>query len=158
LEEKNMLKEFRDFIMRGNVLDLAVAVIIGGAFGKIVTSFVNDIIMPPLGLILGNVDFSNLFLVMKGTVPAGTSLAEAQKIAGVVTWNWGLFVTNVINFLIVAFVIFMLVRASNKMTTAVKKPAPAAPAVPTTKECPYCVSTISIKATRCPNCTSELKA
>jgi large conductance mechanosensitive channel len=153
-----MIKEFRDFIMKGNVLDLAVAVIIGGAFGKIVTSLVTDIIMPPVGLILGNVDFSNLYLVMKGTVPGGTSLAEAQKLAGVVTWNWGLFVTNVINFLIVAFVIFLLVRMSNQMATTLKKPAPAAPAAPTTKECPYCVSTISIKATRCPNCTSELKA
>ena len=151
-----MIKEFRDFIMKGNVLDLAIAVIIGAAFGKIVTSLVTDIIMPPVGLILGNVDFANLFLVMKGAVPAGTSLTEAQKIAGVVTWNWGLFVTNVINFLIVAFVIFLLVRAANRMTTLVKKPA--APAAPTTKECPYCVSTISIKATRCPNCTSELKA
>ena len=151
-----MIKEFRDFIMKGNVLDLAVAVIIGAAFGKIVTSLVTDIIMPPVGLILGNVDFSNLFLVMKGAVPAGTSLAEAQKIAGVVTWNWGLFVTNIINFVIVAFVIFLLVRASNRMTTLGRKPA--APAAPTTKECPYCVSTISIKATRCPNCTSELRA
>jgi len=151
-----MLKEFRDFIMKGNVLDLAVAVIIGGAFGKIVTSLVTDIIMPPIGLILGNVDFTNLFLVLKGAVPAGTSLSEAQKIAGVVTWNWGLFVTNVIDFLIVAFVIFLLVRMSNQLMAA-KKPA-AAPAAPTTKECPYCVSTIPIKATRCPNCTSELRA
>jgi len=151
-----MLKDFRDFIMKGNVLDLAVAVIIGGAFGKIVSSFVTDIIMPPIGLLLGNVDFANLFVVMKGAVPAGTSLAEAQKIAGVVTWNWGLFVNNVINFLIVALAIFLVVRASNRMTTAFKKPAPAA--APTTKECPYCLSTVPIKATRCPNCTSELKA
>lgn len=150
-----MLKDFRDFIMKGNVLDLAVAVIIGGAFGKIVSSFVTDIIMPPIGLLLGNVDFANLFVVMKGAVPAGTSLAEAQKIAGVVTWNWGLFVNNVINFLIVALAIFLVVRASNRMTAAFKKPAPAA--APTTKECPYCLSTIAIKATRCPNCTSELK-
>ncbi len=151
-----MLKEFRDFIMRGNVLDLAVAVIIGGAFGKIITSLVNDIIMPPIGLILGNVDFSNLFLVMKGTVPAGTALAEAQKIQGVVTWNYGLFLTNVINFLIVALVIFLLVRSANRMAQGLKKPAPAA--APTTKDCPYCLSTIAIKATRCPHCTSELKA
>ena len=153
-----MLKEFRDFIMKGNVLDLAVAVIIGGAFGKIVTSLVTDIIMPPIGLILGNVDFSNLYLVMEGAVPGGTSLAEAQKVAGVVTWNYGLFVTNVINFVIMAFVIFLLVRVSNQMTAAIKKPAPAASAAPTTKECPYCMSIIAIKATRCPNCTSELKA
>jgi large conductance mechanosensitive channel len=151
-----MIKEFRDFIMKGNVLDLAVAVIIGGAFGKIVTSLVTDIIMPPIGLIMGNVDFSNLFLVMRGSVPPGTSLAEAQKIAGVVTWNYGVFVTNVINFLIMALVIFLLVRASTQMTVKLKKPAPAALAAPTSKECPYCVSTISIKATRCPNCTSDL--
>ncbi len=153
-----MLKDFRDFIMRGNVLDLAVAVIIGGAFGKIVTSLVSDIIMPLISLLLGNVDFSNLYLVMKGVVPAGTALAEAQKLPGVLTWNYGLFLTNVVNFLIIAFVIFMIVRAASRAAQGLKKPAPAAPAAPTTKECPYCVSTISIKATRCPNCTSELKA
>ncbi len=151
-----MFKDFRDFIMRGNVLDLAVAVIIGGAFGKIVSSFVTDIIMPPIGLLLGGIDFSNLFLVLKGTVPTGTSLTEAQKIAGVVTWNYGLFVNNIINFLIIALAIFLVVRAANQMTAAFKKPAPAA--APTTKECPYCLSTVPIKATRCPHCTSELKA
>ena len=147
-----MLKGFRDFIMRGNVLDLAVAVIIGGAFGKIITSLVTDIIMPPVGLILGNVDFTNLFLVLKGTVPAGTALSEAQKISGVVTWNYGLFVSNVIDFLIVAFVIYLMVSLANRL----QRPAPAAPAAPTTKECPYCLSTIALKAKRCPHCTSEL--
>ncbi len=147
-----MLKEFRDFIMRGNVLDLAVAVIIGAAFGKIVTSLVSDIIMPPIGLLLGKVDFTNLFVVLAGTVPAGTALAEAQKIQGVVTWNYGQFLNNIINFLIVAFAIFLMVRAANAM----KKPAPAA--APTTKDCPYCLSAVPLKATRCPHCTSELKA
>ena len=147
-----MLKGFRDFIMRGNVLDLAVAVIIGGAFGKIITSLVTDIIMPPLGLILGNVDFSNLYLVLKGSVPAGTALTEAQKITGVVTWNYGSFVTNVIDFLIVAFVIYLMVQLANRL-----QPKPqVAPAAPTTKECPYCLSTIPLKAKRCPHCTSEL--
>ena len=148
-----MLKDFRDFAMRGNVIDLAVGVVIGGAFGKIVSSLVSDIIMPPIGFLLGNVDFSNLFLVIKGAekVAAGTPLTEAQKIAGVITWNYGLFIINIINFLIVAFVIFLMVKGISKLQ---KKPAPADP---TTKECPRCFSTISIKATRCPNCTSELK-
>jgi large conductance mechanosensitive channel len=147
-----MLKGFRDFIMRGNVLDLAVAVIIGGAFGKIISSLVNDIIMAPIGLLLGNLDFSNLFLVLKGSVPPGTALTEAQKISGVVTWNYGTFVTNVIDFLIVAFVIYLMVSLANRM----QRPAPAAPAAPTTKDCPYCLSTIPLKAKRCPHCTSEL--
>ena len=151
-----MLKEFKDFIMRGNVLDLAVAVIIGGAFGKIITSLVNDIIMPPIGALLGNVDFTNLYLVMKGTVPPGTALTEAQKIQGVATWNYGSFLTNVINFLIVALVIFLIVRMANRAAQGFKKPAPAAPPTPTTKECPYCVTNIPIKAVRCPNCTSQL--
>jgi large conductance mechanosensitive channel len=145
-----MFKDFKNFIMRGNVLDLAVAVIIGAAFGKIVTSFVTDIIMPPLGLILGKVDFTNMFITLSG--PQAATLADAQK-AGAVTWNYGLFITNVINFLIVAFVIFLVIRAANSM---VKKPAPA-PAAPTTKDCPHCFTAIPIKATRCPNCTSELK-
>jgi large conductance mechanosensitive channel len=147
-----MLKDFRDFAMRGNVIDLAVGVIIGSAFGKIVASLVSDIIMPPIGYLLGNVDFSNLYLVIKGAdlVAAGTPLTEAQKIAGVITWNYGLFIVNIINFLIIAFVIFLIVKGINKLQ---RKP----PADPTTKECPRCFSTISIKATRCPNCTSELK-
>jgi len=145
-----MLKEFKDFIMRGNVLDLAVAVVIGGAFGKIVTSFVNDILMPPIGLLLGGVDFTNLFITLDGK--AYESI-EAAKAAGAATINYGLFLNTVIDFLIVAFFIFLVLRSVNKS----KKPAPApAPAEPTTKECPHCFTTISIKATRCPNCTSQL--
>jgi len=143
-----MFKEFKAFIMRGNVLDLAIAVIIGGAFGKIVTSFVNDIIMPPIGLLLGKVDFSNLFLNLSGT--PYSSVAEAKK-AGVPTINYGMFLNTLIDFLIVALVIFFVVRFANKLQRT--KPAPAA-----TKECPYCLSVIPIKATRCPHCTSELKA
>jgi large conductance mechanosensitive channel len=142
-----MLKEFRDFVVRGNVLDLAVAVIIGGAFGKIITSFVNDVLMPPIGLLLGGVDFTNLFISLNGK--AYDSL-EAAKTAGAATVNYGLFLNTVIDFLIVAFVIFFVVRTANRM----KKPAPVAE--PTTKECPHCFSTISLKATRCPNCTSQL--
>jgi large conductance mechanosensitive channel len=149
-----MFKEFKEFAIKGNVIDLAIGVIIGGAFGKIITSLVNDIIMPPIGLVLGNVDFANLYAVMKGSVPAGTSLLEAQKIAGVVTWNYGAFINNIINFLIVAFVIFLVVKQINRF----QKPAPVpAPAAPTTKDCPYCFTPIPLKATRCPNCTSELK-
>lgn len=130
-----MLKEFREFVMRGNVLDLAVAVIIGGAFGKIVGSLVNDIIMPFIGLLMGGIDFSGL----------SSTVGEAVIM-------WGMFIQSVIDFLIIAFVIFLLVKAINKLQKA------PAPADPTTKECPHCISIISIKATRCPNCTSELKA
>lgn len=144
-----MIKEFKDFIMRGNVLDLAIAVIIGGAFGKIVSSLVNDVLMPPIGLLLGKVDFSNLFLNLSGT--PYTSLAEAQA-AGAATINYGVFLNNVIDFIIVALVIFLLVRTVNKMQRAKEAP----PAEPTTKECPYCFTTISIKATRCPHCTTQL--
>ncbi len=142
-----MLKEFRDFVMRGNVLDLAVAVIIGSAFGKIITSFVNDIIMPPIGLLLGDVDFSNLFFNLSGTPIA--SLAEAQE-AGAPTINYGLFLNTVIDFVIVGLVIFLVVRVANRM----RRPTPA----PTTRECPYCLSTVPLKASRCAHCTSELKA
>jgi large conductance mechanosensitive channel len=142
-----MLKEFRDFAMRGNVIDLAVGVIIGGAFGKIITSFVNDIFMPPIGLLLGKVDFGNLFLSLNGQ--AYKTIAEAQA-AGAPTLNYGLFINDVIDFLIVAFVIFLFIRAINRL----HKPAPA-PA-PITKDCPYCLSAIPIKATRCPHCTSQL--
>lgn len=145
-----MLKEFRDFVIRGNVLDLAVAVIVGGAFGKIITSFVNDVLMPPIGLLLGGVDFSNLFIALDGTTYESL---DAAKTAGAATVNYGLFLNTVIDFLIVAFVIFLVVRTANRM----KKPAPAAaPAEPTTKECPHCFSMIPLKATRCPNCTSQL--
>ena len=142
-----MLKEFKEFVMRGNVLDLAIAVIIGGAFGKIITSFVNDVLMPPIGLLLGGVDFADLFISLDGQTYE--SLAAAQE-AGAATVNYGVFLNTVIDFVIVAFVIFLVVKAANRM----KKPEPAA--APTTKECPHCFTTISIKATRCPNCTSQL--
>ncbi len=144
-----IVDEFKQFVMRGNVIDMAVGVIIGGAFGKIVSSMVSDVIMPPIGLLLGKVDFSSLYINMSGK--AFTSLAEAQK-AGAPTLNYGLFLNNVINFLIVAFVIFMMIKQINKL----QKPAkPGSPAAPTTKECPFCCSTIAIKAVRCPNCTSQ---
>lgn len=149
-----MFKEFKEFAMRGNVMDMAVGIIIGAAFGSIVNSFVKDVIMPPIGLLLGKVDFSNLFLVMKaGSVPAPYASLKAAQDAGAVTMNFGLFVNTIINFLIVAFAIFMLVRGMNRLTRKQAAPAP----VPTTKDCPFCSTSIPIKATRCPNCTSELK-
>jgi large conductance mechanosensitive channel len=143
-----MLKEFQEFIMRGNVVDLAVAVIIGGAFGKIITSFVEDVLMPPIGLALGNVDFSNLFLNLSGK--DYTSVAAA-KAAGAATLNYGIFFNHIINFLIIAFAIFILIKQINRL----QKPAPA-PA-PTTKDCPHCLSPVPLKATKCAHCTSELK-
>jgi len=143
-----MLKEFKEFAMRGNVVDMAVGIIIGAAFGTIVKSLVNDIIMPPIGLLLGNVDFSNLFVVLKG-VGSYATLAEAQA-AGAVTLNYGVFVNTIINFVIVAFAIFMVVKNMNRLKR--QEPAPE----PTTKECPYCLSAIPLNATRCPFCTSEL--
>ena len=146
-----MLKEFKEFVMRGNVLDLAVAVIIGGAFGKIITSFVNDVLMPPIGLLLGGVDFTNLFLALDGETYESL---EAATAAGAATINYGVFINTVVDFLIVAFVIFLIVKAAN---VSKKKEELAPPAEPTTKECPYCFTTIAIQATRCPNCTSELK-
>jgi large conductance mechanosensitive channel len=146
-----MFKEFKEFTLRGNVIDLAIGVIIGAAFGKIVTSFVNDILMPPIGLLLGNVDFSNLFINLSGQ-PYG-SLEEAQA-AGAATINYGLFINTVLDFIIVAFVIFLLVRQVNRM----RREREAPPAEPTTRECPYCLSTVPLKATRCPHCTSELEA
>jgi large conductance mechanosensitive channel len=147
-----MVKDFKEFIMRGNVVDLAVAVIIGAAFGKIVSSLVNDVLMPPIGLILGNVDFSNLFVNLSST--SYKSLAEA-KASGAATINYGVFLNAVVDFLIIAFVIFLLVRAVSRMKRLQAAPAPASP---TTKDCPYCFSSIPIKATRCAYCTSELKA
>ncbi len=144
-----MLQEFKQFAMRGNVLDLAVAVVIGAAFGKIVTSFVNDILMPPLGLLAGRVDFSNLFVSLSGR--SYPTLAAA-KAAGAPTINYGLFLNTVLDFLIVAFAVFLLVRQVNRFA---RKPE-AAPA--TSRECPFCVSSIPIRAVRCPHCTSELKA
>ncbi len=144
-----MLQEFKEFTMRGNVLDMAIGIIIGAAFGKIITSFVNDILMPPIGLLLGGVDFSNLFVNLSGQ-PYG-SLEEAQA-AGAATINYGLFLNTVLDFIIVAFVIFLLIRQVNRL----KREPEALPAEPMTKECPYCLSTIPIKATRCPHCTSEI--
>jgi large conductance mechanosensitive channel len=141
----SMMKEFREFAMRGNVVDMAVGIIIGGAFGKIVSSLVADVIMPPIGLLLGGVDFSNLVITLKqavGDVPA-------------VTLNYGVFINTVLDFIIIAFAIFMVIKGMNKMKRKEEpKPAPA----PTTKVCPKCFTEISIKATRCPNCTSELSA
>jgi large conductance mechanosensitive channel len=148
-----MLKEFKAFAMRGNVLDLAVGIIIGGAFGTIVKSLVDDIIMPPIGLAMGNVDFSDIFLLLKDGTKAPApyaTLAEAQT-AGAVTMNVGLFVNSIITFLIVAFAVFLLVRAANRM-----KP-PEAAAAPSTKDCPHCRMAIPVGATRCPHCTSELR-
>jgi large conductance mechanosensitive channel len=142
-----MLKEFKEFALRGNVLDLAIGVIIGGAFGKIVTSLVNDIVMPPIGLLLGKVDFSNLYINLSGKSYA--NLADAQA-AGAATINYGAFLNTVIDFIIVAFVIFLLIRQVNRI-----KPKPA-PVEPASRECPYCFSKISVKASRCPNCTSEV--
>lgn len=144
-----MLKEFKAFAMRGNVVDMAIGVIIGGAFGKIVTSFTSDVLMPPIGLLLGRVDFSNLFLNLSGT--PYPSLAEAKK-AGAATVNYGIFLNTVLDFLIVAFVLFLMIRQLN----ALLAPKPAAPGEPTTKDCPYCLSQIPIKATRCAHCTSQL--
>ena len=151
-----MLKEFKEFIMRGNVVDMAVGIIIGAAFGVIVTSLVADIIMPPIGLGLGNVDFVNLFAVLKeGATPGPyASLADA-KVAGAVTINYGVFIIAVISFLIIALAIFFIVRYVNKLRRMAEKPEEA-PAE--TKECPYCVSKVPVKATRCAYCTSELKA
>jgi large conductance mechanosensitive channel len=145
-----MLKEFKEFAMRGNVVDMAIGIIIGAAFGKIITSIVNDIIMPPIGVLLGNVDFSNLYINMSGVSYPNLAAAKA---AGAATINYGMFINTVIDFIIVAFVIFMLIRQMNKLK---RQPAPVA-ADPTTKECPFCISTIPIKANRCPNCTSEIK-
>jgi len=143
-----MLKEFKEFAMRGNVVDLAVGFIIGAAFGKIATSLVEDVIMPPVGLALGRVDFSNLFIRLTG--PHYATLAEAKK-AGAATINYGMFVNTVLNFVIVAFAVFLLVRVINRLR---RQQAPA----PKTKDCPYCRSAIPLAATRCPQCTSQLEA
>jgi large conductance mechanosensitive channel len=143
-----MFKEFKEFAMRGNVLDMAVGIIIGAAFGKIVTSFVNDILMPPIGLLLGRVDFSNLFVNLSGQ--SYSSLADAKK-AGAATINYGLFANNILDFIIVAFAIFLLIRQVNRFA---KKPEVA----PVTKNCPFCCSKIPVPAVRCPQCTSTLQA
>jgi large conductance mechanosensitive channel len=149
-----MLKEFKEFALRGNVVDMAVGIIIGVAFGGIVKSLVADVLMPPIGLLLGNVDFSNLFLVLKAGAQAGpyASLSAAQE-AGAVVLSYGVFINTIINFVIVAFAVFLLIRNLNRL----KRKEEAPPAAPTTKECPQCLSTIPIKATRCAFCASELK-
>ena len=150
-----MLKDFKEFTLRGTVVDMAVGIIIGAAFGTIVKSLVDDIIMPPIGLLLGGVDFSNLFILLKAGSPAApyASLADAQA-AGAVTINYGVFINAIVSFLIVALVIFLLIRSINQL----RREEEAPPAEPTTKECPFCLSTIPIKATRCAFCTSELSA
>jgi large conductance mechanosensitive channel len=146
-----MLKEFKELAVRGNVLDLAIGVIIGAAFGKIVTSLVDDIVMPPIGMLLGRVDFTNLFVDLSGKHYPSVAAAKA---AGAPTINYGIFLNTVLSFLIVAFLVFLIDREVNKMRRGEEKPA----AAPVVKECPYCLSSIPIKATRCPHCTSELKA
>jgi len=143
-----MLKEFKEFAMRGNVLDMAVGIIIGAAFGQIVNSFVQDVMMPPIGRLVGHVDFTNLFVTLSGR---HYDTLAAAKAAGAATLNYGVFLNTVINFLIVAFAVFLLVRQVNRWAP---KPAPASP---TTRECPFCVSSVPLKATRCPHCTSELR-
>ena len=152
---KNMIGEFKKFIMRGNVIDMAVGIIIGGAFTKIVNSMVADIMMPPLGLLMGKVDFSNWSVIIKQGATEGpyASLSAAQA-AGATTLNIGTFLNAVISFIIVAFCIFLLIKGINKLNAPKKEEAPA---VPTTKKCPFCCSEIAIEATRCAHCTSELK-
>ena len=145
-----MIKEFKEFAMRGNVLDMAVGIIIGAAFGQIVNSFVQDILMPPIGRLLGHVDFSNLFVSLSAT---RYDTLAAAKAAGAATLNYGLFLNTVINFLIVAFAVFLLVRQVNRLAP---KPAPAA-AAPATRDCPYCLSAVPAKAMKCAHCTSELR-
>lgn len=149
-----MFKEFKEFALKGNVLDMAVGIIIGAAFGVIITSLVQDVIMPPIGLLLGSMDFSNIFSVLKeGKVAGPYATLAAAKAAGAVTINWGVFVNTIINFIIVAFAIFLLIKVFNKA----RREKEAAPAAPTTKECPYCLSEVPLKATRCGHCTSDLK-
>jgi large conductance mechanosensitive channel len=149
-----MLKEFKEFAMRGNVVDMAVGIIIGGAFGTIVKSLVDDVLMPPIGLLLGGVDFSNFFVVLKdgAAAPAPYAALANAKAAGAVTVNYGQFLNAVISFLIVAFAVFLLIRGLNALKRAEKPPDP------TTKECPQCASSIALKAKRCPQCTSQLAA
>jgi large conductance mechanosensitive channel len=149
-----MWQEFKEFALRGNVVDMAVGIIIGGAFGTIVRSVVDDVVMPPIGLLLGGTDFADLFILLKQGSPGApyASLADAQA-AGAVTINYGVFINALISFLVVALVIFFLIRGMNRLRR--EEEAPAAPA---TKDCPFCLSTIAIKATRCPQCTSHLEA
>ena len=150
-----MFKEFKEFAIKGNVIDMAVGIIIGAAFGTIVNSLVQDVIMPPIGMLLGNVDFSNIFAVLKeGKVAGPYASVAAAKSAGAVTINFGVFINTIISFILIAFAVFLLVRTINRM----RREEEAPPAAPATKDCIYCFSKIPIKATRCPNCTSELKA
>lgn len=150
-----MLEEFKKFAIRGNVIDMAVGIIIGAAFGSIVQSLVKDVLTPPLGLLTGNVDFTNLFIVLKeGTAPGPYATLQAAQEAGAVTINYGVFINTVISFAIVAFAVFLLVRYINKLREPEEGPPPPA----TIKKCPYCLSDIPIQATRCPHCTSELEA
>ena len=144
-----MLKEFKEFAIKGNAIDMAVGIVIGAAFGKIVGSLVEDVVMPPIGTLLNHVDFSNLFLALNG---GSYATVAAAKAAGAATLNYGIFLDTVINFLIVAFAVFLLVKQVNRWRPA---PAPAPP--PSTRECPYCLSSVALKATRCPACTSELR-
>ncbi len=146
-----MLKEFTEFAMRGNVLDMAVGIIIGAAFGKIVSSFVNDVLMPPIGLLLGRVDFSSLFIDLSGNHSATLEAAKAIKAP---TLNYGLFVNSIIDFLLVAFAIFLLLKQVNRFKRAQEAPA----AAPETRECPMCASAISVKAKKCPQCTADIRA
>ncbi len=149
-----MFKEFKEFAVKGNVVDMAVGIIIGAAFGTIISSLVADIIMPPIGLLLGNVDFANLFILLKeGKVPGPYGSLSIAKDAGAVTLNYGVFINTIVSFLIVAFAVFLLVRNINKLRREKETPPPA----PATKECPYCLSVIPIKATRCAHCTSDIK-
>lgn len=151
LKEEIMLKEFKEFVMRGNVIDMAVGIIVGAAFGTIIKSLVDDVIMPPIGLLLGNIDFSNLFVILKaGKIAGPYETLVAAKAAGAVTINYGFFINTIITFLIVSFCVFILIKNVNRF----KKETPTEA---TTKECPYCVTVIPIRASRCPNCTSELK-
>jgi large conductance mechanosensitive channel len=147
-----MFKEFKEFAMRGNVVDMAVGIVIGAAFGTIVKSFVDDVLMPPIGLLLGNVDFANFFIVLKDGVKAAGPYASlaAAKAAGAVTLNLGMFINTIISFIIIAFAVFLVIKGINRL----KREAP--PTEPTTKECPFCLSTIPSKASRCPQCTSQL--
>ena len=152
--EVKMFKEFKEFAMRGNVVDMAVGIVIGASFGTIVNSFVADIIMPPIGLLLGNVDFSGLFVVLKeGKIPGPYGTLVSAKTAGAITLNYGVFINSIISFLLVAFAVFLLIRNINRL----KKQEEAPVAVPATKECPFCLSVVPLKALRCGHCTSELK-
>jgi len=151
-----MIQEFKTFIMRGNVLDMAVGIVMGSAFMAIIQSLVNDVIMPPIGFILGNVNFSNLyFLIKQGSTPGPYESLSVAKKAGAVTINYGIFINSLISFFIIATSVFFMVRAVNRLKSAALKPSTVSAEV-TTRECPYCFSTISVKATKCPNCTSSL--